>query len=134
MKKSKIKKLIKKARKSAKTELEGTLITLIKDAVAPLGILSKKTTKDITKAAKTLAGKLAEKLPFETAEVVTDEAEVNQKSETVLEEATKEVIKKPVRRQAPSPASTAKRPRNSSNTAPKPVESPATPTDTEVVL
>ena len=65
MKKSKIKKLVKEVRKSAKNELEEILIKLITDAVSPLGILSKKTTKDINKSAKALSKKLADKIKFE---------------------------------------------------------------------
>ena len=59
MKKSKIKKLVKEVRKSAKNELEEVLIKLITDAVSPLGILSKKTAKDINKSARALSKKLA---------------------------------------------------------------------------
>jgi len=74
MKKSKIKKLVKEVRKSAKNELEEILIKLITDAVSPLGILSKKTTKDINKSAKALSKKLADKIKFEKIEVKEEEA------------------------------------------------------------
>ena len=74
MKKSKIKKLVKEVRKSAKNELEEVLIKLITDAVSPLGILSKKTAKDINKSARALSKKLADKIKFEKIEVKEAEA------------------------------------------------------------
>jgi len=64
MKNSKIKKLKKKVKKSAQIDLEERISTLLKDAVIPLGIVSKKSVRDINKASKALSKKLIEGIKF----------------------------------------------------------------------
>ena len=103
MKKSKLKLLVKEARKSAKKNIEQSVITQVKELTATLAPNTKKLEREITKGAKQLAKKLAKELKFDTtvfAEVTEEvkQPEVIQAAEQALKaKATKSVKKEAVK-------------------------------------
>jgi hypothetical protein len=58
MKKNELKSLVKTARKSAKENINTTVLAQLKAAIEKLGLTSKKVNKEIEKSAKRLAKKL----------------------------------------------------------------------------
>ena len=103
MKKSKLKLLVKEARKSAKKDIEHSVISHIKELTATLAPNTKKLEREITKGAKQLAKKLSKELKFDTtvfAEVTEEvrQPEVIQAAQQALQAkktkaATKETVK-----------------------------------------
>lgn len=78
MKKSKLKLLVKEARKSAKKDIEQSVITQVKELTATLAPNTKKLEREIVKGAKQLAKKLAKELKFDTTVFAEVTEEVKQ--------------------------------------------------------
>jgi hypothetical protein len=75
MKKSKLKLLVKEARKSAKKSIEQSLIAQLKDETIKLGQTSKRFEREIVKGSKQLAKKLAKELKIDSS-AFTDTTEI----------------------------------------------------------
>lgn len=80
MKKSKLKSLVKTARKTAEKDIHQSLLASLKDIVGKFGEGSKKLNKDVEKGAKQLSKKLAKSIKVDKSAfiVVADPAIVNE--------------------------------------------------------
>ncbi len=99
MKKSKLKQLVKEARKSAKKDIELKLVSGLREVTATLAVSTKKLDKEIAKGAKQLAKKIGKELQFDTTSFAENKEEVKA-SEVVeatpapkVKAAKKEVLK-----------------------------------------
>lgn len=73
MKNSKLKTLVKSARKNAEKEIKSNLIAGINDIVSQHGELSKRNIKDIRKGAKTLSRKIARSMKIDKTAIQQSE-------------------------------------------------------------
>ena len=71
MKKSKLKILIKEARKSAKKSIEQSLIAQLKEETVKLGQTSKRFEREIVKGSKQLAKKLAKEIKIDSSSLAS---------------------------------------------------------------
>ncbi|MFD1256868.1 hypothetical protein ACFQ3S_08665 [Mucilaginibacter terrae] len=78
MKKSKLKLLVKEARKSAKKDIEQSVIIQVKELTTNLAPNTKSVEKEINKGAKQLAKKVAKVLKFDTTVFAEVSEEVKQ--------------------------------------------------------
>lgn len=70
MKKSKLKSLVKSARKTAEKDIRLSLITGLKEIAGTFGEGSKKINKDIEKSSKQLAKKLSKDIKINKAAII----------------------------------------------------------------
>lgn len=70
MKKSKLKSLVKSARKTAKKDIRLSLITELKEIAGKFGPNSKKINKEIQKSSKELAKKLSKDIKIDKLSIV----------------------------------------------------------------
>lgn len=92
MKKSKLKSLVKAARKTAEKDIRLSLTSSLKDIAAQFGEGSKKLSKDIEKGSKQLAKKLARDIRIDKASFIKteDAAIIESDPQVVATEVTAE--------------------------------------------
>jgi hypothetical protein len=103
MKKSKLKSLVKSAKKAAKSDIEVSFILKLTEVTDQLGKPSKKLKKTIAKGAKQLAKKIAKELPIDKDAVIASfkETEAAKTPETPVQDI---VIPAPVAASKPARA------------------------------
>jgi len=80
MKKSKLKSLIKSARKTAKEDIRTSLVIELKEIASKFGTGSKKLHKDIEKGSKQLAKKLAKDIKIDKSTLVATDQSIASKA------------------------------------------------------